>query len=140
MFKAITKGLLSLNNLRILKMIFLAALLTILLIWVLYLGLDYLLDNSSFVKISWLENAIDFMGKAGSLLLAWFLFPAIMLIIISLFENRTTKIIEEEEYTLLLNPKKLGFKQEMKLLFRNLGLNILALPLTLIPVINLFAY
>lgn len=121
-------------------MVFLAALLTITFIWLLYSGLSYLLDHSSFVKNSWLEDAIDFMGKAGTLLLAWFMFPAIMLIIISLFENKTTKIIEEEEYTLLLNPKKLGFKQEMKLLFRNLGLNILALPLALIPVVNLFAY
>lgn len=83
---------------------------------------------------------------AGSIALpviAWFLFPGIMPVFVSFFDNRIAEIIERHEYpatpvhTPTFWPELL---HDLRFSAMTIILNILVLPLYLLPVINLFLF
>ena len=63
-----------------------------------------------------------------------------MLIIVSIFEDKISEIIEEKEYEKIENPASLTIWQEVKLLLRNLGWNVIFLPAYLIPGIEFIIF
>lgn len=92
-----------------------------------------LLDSSYSKYITW------FVG-AGSFVLAWILFPGVMPFIAGFFNTDVMDVIEKNEYSLLrgrttTQMEDLGF--DIKFTLKALVLNILVLPLYLIPVVNI---
>lgn len=91
------------------------------------------------------EFWIDLLTGIGTTLLAWFLLPVLLPAIAACFQETIAGRIEAQDYKALPPAQhKTVFWQdmgeEMKFLGVLLGLNLLCLPLYLIPVINLFTY
>lgn len=97
--------------------------------------------------LAWLAALIHHPDIAyGGVLLpvfAWFLFPGIMPLFVSFFANRITTIIEQHEYpATTMHPPAFWpeFFQDLRFFLLTLALNILVLPLYLLPGINVFLF
>jgi len=87
---------------------------------------------------------VPWLAGIGAFILAWLLFPALMPLIISFFDNSIINTIETQEYPSQLDRIRVAPGQQF---FHDLGfaakailLNIIALPFYLIPVVNLFLF
>jgi len=91
-----------------------------------------------------LEDVIDTLGIFATLGITWLLFPAVASGIVGLLLERVAKAVEARHYPHL--PAAPGLKigealwSSAKLVLVMVALNILALPLYLFPVINLFVF
>jgi len=87
---------------------------------------------------------ITWLGSAGASVLAWFLFPGIMPIIVSFFDERIARTIEAQDYPAAAPGKSPEFFPELfhdaRFAVTAILLNILVLPLYLLPVINIFLF
>lgn len=87
---------------------------------------------------------IAWVGGIGSAMLAWFLFPGIMPVIVNFFDDRIAGMIEQQDYATSRPAQNPPFWPEfwhdVRFSLKAIALNILALPLYLIPVINLFLF
>lgn len=94
--------------------------------------------------IVWLDAAMGFAGSALALLLAWLLFPATVILISSLFVEQVADAVERRHYPALPAapglPLAEGFQSTLKLVAAGVALNLLALPLYLIPGANIFIF
>jgi len=95
----------------------------------------------------WLFGAgswLAWLGTIGSGIFAWFLFPAIMPLIVNFFDTRVVDIIEQKDYANAPRVTPPAFTQEfvhdLKFTTKALLLNILALPFYLIPIFNLILF
>ena len=93
-------------------------------------------------EIPWLTY-LSIIGDFGGVALAFFAFPAVLIAVSSLFLEPVILAVEKKYYPNLV-PVKPKFKDEIwlaiKFFFVVLGVNLLALPLYLIPVINGFVF
>ena len=109
----------------------------------LFVAVGYLLGATAFVSIGWLDTILDWTTGLGTGILAWFLFPALLPLVASLFLEQISGRIERREYD-LAPPPSLPFWPEaiggLKFAGLSLLLNLLALPLYLIPVLFPFIY
>jgi CysZ protein len=95
----------------------------------------------------WLFGASSlfaWLGSLGAGVLAWFLFPAIMPVIVNFFDTRIVRLIETQEYPGAISahepPFMPEFLHDVRFTFKALLLNMLALPFYLIPVLNLLLF
>jgi CysZ protein len=109
----------------------------------LFVAVGYLLGATAFVSIGWLDTILDWTTGLGTGILAWFLFPALLPLVASLFLEQIAGRIERREYD-LAPPPSLPFLPEaiggLKFAGLSLSLNLLALPFYLIPVLFPFIY
>lgn len=107
-------------------------------------GVYFTMSNTSFVSSSWIEKSLDYLFSAGSVIIAWFLFPVLTPVIASFFVDRVVTKIEENNYkgsvNRVSNNGSKTFFEALKFTFVMLILNILCLPLYLIPVVNIAVY
>ena len=91
-----------------------------------------------------LAGYIPWLGGLGSALAAWMLFPGIMPIIISFFDMRITRVIEQHDYPASLQVTETLFWKEfwhdVRFSLKAVLLNILVLPLYLVPGVNLILF
>ncbi len=91
-----------------------------------------------------LSSIVDFLGSSTSLLLSYFLFPLTFPIISSLFAEKIFVHMESKHYHISINPRINSFAARMiesiKFVVKALFLNLLALPLYLIPIIGIVLY
>ncbi|NBO19373.1 MAG: hypothetical protein EBV03_09140 [Proteobacteria bacterium] len=84
------------------------------------------------------------LGSIGAGAIAWLLFPGITPVIISFFDARITKTIEEKHYPGLLQRPAPPFWPELwhdtRFALKALALNIASLPLYLLPGLNLILF
>ena len=89
----------------------------------------------------WLDRAEQLLGLVGTLLLAWFLFPSVVVAVSSLFLDRVVDRVEERYHSHLPAPQPIPLSRSawagLRLLGISLLLNLVALPLYLIPGLNL---
>lgn len=102
----------------------------------------FLIASSFFLWLGgYLDNDwIGVGGTFGSGLLAWFLFPGIMPIIVNFFDDRIASIIERQDYpSTHASPPPFWpeFWHDARFSLLAVGLNLLALPLYLIPLVNI---
>jgi CysZ protein len=87
---------------------------------------------------------LPWLTGIGSAILAWLLFPGIMPLIVSFFDESIIAIIEKTEYpgdvTVSNNSWQEDFGHDIKFAAKALLLNIIVLPLYLIPVVNFFVF
>lgn len=109
------------------------------------LSLFFIAASSFFVwlGIHWESGWIAAIGSLGSGLLAWFLFPGVMPIIVNFFDDRIATIIERKDYPYAA-PKSPDFWPELlhdaRFSLLAIGLNLLVLPLYLIPLMNIAVF
>ncbi len=108
-----------------------------------FYGIIWLLGATAFVSSSWLELALDWFAGIGTGILAWFLFPAILPLIASLFLEQIAGSIEKREYGITDVPSLPFWGEIMSgLSFAGLALliNLLLLPFYLFPLLFPFIY
>ena len=88
---------------------------------------------------SWLPMLSGF----GAMLFAYFLFPGIMPIFVNFFDAKIATLIESKDYPYAapINPPFWPeFRHDVRFSLKAVSLNILVLPLYLIPMVNLFVF
>ncbi|MDH3335631.1 MAG: EI24 domain-containing protein [Rhodospirillaceae bacterium] len=109
-----------------------------------WVGIWVGLKVTTFIAIGWLEAFFDFLSGAGAMVLTWFLFPPVVIAVGSLLLERVAVAVEERHYPGLPQAKGQtmaeGISASVRLLGTTLGLNILCLPLMLVPPIFPFVY
>ncbi|MGI9450921.1 MAG: EI24 domain-containing protein [Geminicoccaceae bacterium] len=143
MFAALLKALRTLAQPYFLNMLLLSLAVTVVAFGILFLIVGYLLSATDFVSIGWLEVILDWTAGLGTGVVAWFLFPALLPLVASLFLEQIAGRIERREYG-IANPPSLAFWPEvlagLKFAGLSLILNLIVLPLYLIPVLFPFVY
>lgn len=83
-------------------------------------------------------------GIIGGAVIAWLLFPGIMPLIVNFFDDRIAEAIERHDYPRLPRPQPVPFWPEilhdLRFSLTALMLNILCLPLYLIPAVNVVLF
>jgi uncharacterized protein involved in cysteine biosynthesis len=83
------------------------------------------------------------LGSMGGIVIAWFLFPLLYPILIGFFDDKIAETIEKTDYP-ALTPAQPPFwptlASDALFSLKAVGLNILFLPLYLVPVINIVIY
>lgn len=108
----------------------------------LFFAVEALLDWLAASRWAWLDRIVDVAGALGTVVVAWFLFPAAVVAIASLFLDRVVEATERRYFSALPpgDPTPLGpnLLASARLLVISLVLNLLALPIYfLLPGINL---
>ncbi len=104
---------------------------------------SWLLLDTVLFSNSVMEWVVDIFGVFLSFIIAGALFPAFMPFIISLYDEKIARIVEENHYPgrqPTEQPLLPQLTHDAGFIIKALLLNILCLPLYFVPVINLFIY
>lgn len=98
-------------------------------------------SNTGYV---WLDRLFEVLGVLGTLVVAWFLFPSVVVAISGIFLDQVVDATEDRYYPHLSPPRPaplgVSVPAALRLLATALALNLLALPLYLVPGANLPAW
>ncbi len=104
----------------------------------------WLLLNTSFATIAWVEPVLDLLGGLVTLVLIIVLFPAVVGMVAGLLLERVCAAVEAEHYPQLPPPRPQSIFEVIVITLRFMAvlivLNLLALPLYLVPVINVVLF
>ncbi len=107
----------------------------------LLVGVGALLAWAAETGYLWLDRVVEVLGVLGTAVVAWFLFPAVVVAVSSLFLERVVDVVEERHHPALPPPRPVPLLEAagsgLKLLGASLLLNVLALPLYFVPLVNL---
>lgn len=110
----------------------------------LFAAIWFALSKTVLFDIWWIEDFVDMLGATAAFGLTWILFPAVASSIVALLLERVANAVEARHYPHLPAASGAGLMDALastvKLVAVMVALNILALPLYLIPVINLFVF
>jgi CysZ protein len=110
----------------------------------LYITVWAVLARVSVANNWWIDTAIDVLGGLAVLVLTWLLFPAVVTLVISLFIDRIITAVETQYYPHLPALRPLSFWRSIAAAFKFTSvmvvLNLFALPLYLVPVLNLIVF
>ena len=107
----------------------------------LFVGVEATIGWASGTGHLWLDRTFQVLGGVGTAVVAWFLFPSIVVGVSGLFLDRVVDATEERYHPRLPRPRAVPLAQSvvgaLKLLGISLLLNLLALPAYFIPGLNL---
>jgi CysZ protein len=117
------------------------AIMTFILMWVV---IGFLLTETAFFSWGWLETAVDVLGGLATLILTWVLFPAIVSVAMGFFVDQVADAVEAKHYPHLADVRDQTVGEILAITLKFAGiaivLNLVALPLYLIPGVNLAVY
>ncbi len=131
MIRAFSKGLAQLNDPRIRRVVWLAVAAACIAFALLWGAVGALLGATSVFSIGWLEWAVDLLGGLATLALTWFLFPAVISVVIGLFLEDIAAAVEVRHYPDLPPTAGLSVVSSMMVALRYLGV-LVALNLVLL--------
>jgi len=144
MLTALLKSLAQLNDPAIRKVLGKTIALALVLFVVLFIAIGFLLGETQFFAIGWLETATQILGGLATLAISWLLFPSIAVLILGFYLEDVAVAVETRHYPGLGPPRVQPLREAMMIAIKfgliAVGLNILILPLYLIPVVNVLAY
>ncbi len=118
----------------------LAVLTFILLLGVVQLLLHWLGDT----QYQWLNWLIGLAGAVGTAVLAWLMFPAVLVSVVGLFLDRVVDATEERHFPALpaaRNPSTVtSVLSSVRLALTAIGLNLVAVPAYFVPVLNVAVF
>jgi uncharacterized protein involved in cysteine biosynthesis len=118
--------------------------LSILTLALLTLGVDALLGRLAATGYGWLDRTVEILGTVGTLIVAWLFFPSVVVAVSSLFLERVVDLTEERYYPGLPAPRPVPMVEQVLSALRLLGisllLNLLVVPLYLLPAISLVVW
>jgi CysZ protein len=107
----------------------------------LLIGVEALVAWASDTGYAWLDRGFQVLGALGTVIVAWFLFPSIVVAVAGIFLDRVVDATEERYYPQLPPPRPVPLSRSvpaaLKLLVTSLLLNLLALPFYLVPILNI---
>jgi uncharacterized protein involved in cysteine biosynthesis len=107
----------------------------------LILGVEGLLSWATATGYGWLDRAVEVLGVLGTMVVAWFLFPSVVVAISSVFLDRVVDATEDRYFPALPPTRPVPLREAAPMALRLLGLslllNLLALPIYFVPLINL---
>ncbi|MHA1570833.1 MAG: EI24 domain-containing protein [Alphaproteobacteria bacterium] len=107
-------------------------------------GVAWVLLGTNFVTIAWMEPALDLLGGLVVVGLIIVLFPAVVGLVAGLLLERVCMAVEAVHYPHLPPPRAQSILEVIVIALRFMAvlvvLNILALPLYLIPVVNVVLF
>ena len=103
-------------------------------------GIDELLTTYQLFTIPWIEKLIENSGILAAIFFSWLLFPVAVPSIASLFEDKVAHIVEANEYGINQQPRSYPWIKEIGFMLQGLLLNVLFMPIYIIPVLNVFSY
>ena len=109
MIEIFSKGVSQLNDPRTRNVIWIGILAALLVFAFLWAGIGYLLTATAFFSIWWLEWAIDILGGLATLVLTWFLFPAVISAVIGFYLDDIADAVEARYYPDLTPAPGLSF-------------------------------
>lgn len=126
---------------RVRGVLWLAIGLALLTLVLLFVGIGGLVTWLSDTGYAWLDRTFQVVGGLGTAILAWFLFPSIVVAVSGVFLERVVDATEERHYPQLPPPRPIPLAQSAlsaaRLLGTSLLLNLLALPAYLVPLLNI---
>ena len=106
--------------------------------------LGWILANTSLFDIAWVETVVDLFGGLATVLLALILFPGVVAALVSVLLEDVADAVEARHYPALGPARVLGWPTLIWTSARLIGLtvvlNLLALPLYLVPGLNIAVY
>lgn len=107
----------------------------------LFVGVEALVTWASDTGYRWLDHTFQVLGAFGTAVVAWFLFPSIVVAVSGIFLDRVVDATEDRLYPSLPPPRQVPLAESLlsslRLLVVGVALNLLALPLYFLPVLNL---
>lgn len=104
-------------------------------------GVVWALSSAVLTSVPWMDAVIDVLGGLTAVMLAWLLFPGTVSAFLGLFLDTVATAVERRDYPGLPparpTPVLTAVLDGLRLLGLTIGLNLLVLPLYLVPVINL---
>lgn len=144
MIAVIKKSVSSIFSKELIKTSLMCLLTTAVVLGVFVGGANIATSTTELVSYGWIESILDFLLSAGAVLIAWLLFPVITPVIASFFVDSVTEKIEKKYYPGVLSRTSHSVSttviEAVKFVMVMVALNIVCLPLYLIPVINIFVY
>ena len=133
MFAAFTKTLGQLSDPRIRSILWKTLLLSLGLFILLFLGVGVMLAEIQFFTIGWIEYTAEWMGSIATLVLAWIMFPSVMVLILSFFLEDVAQAVEDRHHPDLGPSRAQPWREvaviAVKFSFITITLNLLVLPL-----------
>jgi uncharacterized protein involved in cysteine biosynthesis len=121
-----------------------ALLIALVLYALLWTGLYLLLTRTRLFAIGWIEGVIDALGGLAGVVLTMILFPGLAAAIVALFLDGVVAAVERRYYPDLPAPRVVPLGEQvvsaLRFLVTVVGLNLLVLPLYLIPLLNLVVF
>jgi uncharacterized protein involved in cysteine biosynthesis len=141
MLKELLRAFAELGDPRVRGVLWLGVGLSLLTLLGLGFGVEALLNWAADTPYVWVDRVVSVLGVLGTAIVAWFLFPAIVVAVSSFFLERVVDATEERYYPSLPTPRPGPLTQAapaaLRLLGASLLLNLLALPLYFVPLVNL---
>ncbi len=110
----------------------------------LWAGVWVLLTHTHLFALGWLNTAVAALGELAAFGLAYLLYPGVAGAMTSLFLDQAVAAVEARHYPYLPPPRRLGAGEQVasaaRLLVLTIALNLLALPLYLLPLINILVF
>jgi CysZ protein len=104
-------------------------------------GVEALVSWASDTGYGWVDRTLEVLSVLGTLVVAWFLFPAVVVAVSSFFLERVVDATEDRYHPGLPPPRPVSIGEAVPAALRLLGLslllNVLALPLYFVPLLNL---
>lgn len=110
----------------------------------LVIGIGWVLANTAFFDIGWLETTIDIFGGLAGFILALVLFPGVVSGLASFLLEDVAEAVEGRHYPDLGPPRPMGWgtliSTSLRLIGLTIVLNLMALPFYLIPGVNIAVF
>jgi CysZ protein len=111
---------------------------------VLWLIVWFVLTHTAITDLRWIDMTVDVLGGLAAVVLTFILFPGVVAAILSLFADRIIAAVEARYYPHLPPPREPPLVEQALIALRFLAmvvvLNIMALPLYLVPVVNALVF
>ena len=144
MIKALLMGFRQLTDPAVQRLLMRCVLLALATFLVLIGAVAALLFWLDLTGITWLDPVLATAGSIAVLVLAWLLFPVTVSLILGLFAEEVVELVERRHYPELPSAPGMSLGAQMgtsaRFLLVALPLNLIALPLYLIPGANLMIY
>jgi CysZ protein len=117
---------------------------TVVLLVVLVVGVGWLLAGIAWFGVGWIDGIIGALGTAAAVVVAWLLFPAVLAAMTALLVDPISAAVEARYYPGLPPPRRQAAADALIAGLRLAGvalvLNLLLLPLYLVPGLNLVLF
>lgn len=111
---------------------------------VLWGTVGFLLTNTTFFQLGWLDTAVDVLGGVATLAISWFLFPVVISAFIGLVLERVAEAVERRYYPTLPPardiPNSEAIAGGLRFLAITIALNLVVLVFLLVPPVFPFVF
>ena len=117
---------------------------SVVLFTVLVIGVSYGISQVEFIGIGWLDRLVDMLGGAAAFVIGLVLFPGTVALVIGFCLEDIARAVEARHYPDLPPPRSQPLHEALVDALRLAGItilvNLLVLPLYLIPGVNIFVF